>query len=169
MSWSSGYCVSRIALASASLLIAAFTSSSFAQSQSQQVQQRNTCLGANNSLSTRLPACAAIIEANRESSSVISTAHTVRGDAAREKNDFDAAIEEYNEAIKLDARNGAAYYGRGISRTAKNEMDAAIADFDLAVQHDPRNASAWKVRAVAYYNKLDYKTSINDLNQALRI
>src|ERR1700680_1685343 len=128
MSWSQLYIVNRLVLAAASLLIATFTpTSSFAQSP---IQQRNTCLGKDNpSAASRLAACVAIVEGAREQPNVMAAAHTVRGDAYRSKNEFDQAIEDYDQAIQLDSRFSLAFFGRGLARIGKGDTDRAIADF----------------------------------------
>ena len=80
----------------AAILLTIPTSHATAQSQSA-VQQRNICIGrAEASASARLSACNAIIEAGRESPSVLATAHSVRGDAFRIKSEFDQAIAEFS-------------------------------------------------------------------------
>src|SRR5713101_6256544 len=165
MSRSTSYAVSRIALASASVVVAVLTSTpSFAQTQAQIAQQRNACLqGAGAAQGTRLAACTAIIEAGRESSSNISLAHSVRGDLHREKSEFDLAIEEYNLAIQLDARNHAAYFGRGLIRASKGEFDSALSDYDLAIQSNSGQSAYLSARAQAYYGKRDYTKAIADL------
>ena len=50
-------------------------------------------------------------------------------------------MSEYDEAIRLDPKNGMAYCGRGAASTAKAEFDKAIASFDEAIRLDPKIAS----------------------------
>ena len=57
------------------------------------------------------------------------------------KREFDRALSEYDEAIRLDPRNGMAYSGRGCASTEKGEFDRAIASFDEAIRLDPKIAS----------------------------
>ena len=57
------------------------------------------------------------------------------------KHEFDKALSEYDEAIRLDPKNGMAYCGRGAASTGKGEFDKAIASFDEAIRLDPKIAN----------------------------
>ena len=57
------------------------------------------------------------------------------------KHEFDKALSEYDEAIRLDPKNGMAYCGRGAASTEKGEFDQAIASFDEAIRLDPQIAN----------------------------
>ena len=56
------------------------------------------------------------------------------------KHELDKALSEYDEAIRLDPKNGMAYCGRGAASTGKGEFDKAIASFDEAIRLDPEIA-----------------------------
>ena len=64
------------------------------------------------------------------------------------KHEFDKALSEYDEAIRLDPKNGMAYCCRGAALTGKGEFDKAIASFDEAIRLDPKiaNLSFYKRR-----------------------
>ena len=51
-----------------------------------------------------------------------------RGLAWNEKTEYDKALADYTEAIRLDPKSAAAYNDRGWVWTAKKEYDKAIAD-----------------------------------------
>ena len=147
----------RYALALASLLIATIaSSSSFAQIN---LQQRGACTRTDTPAAARLSACVSIIEAAKETPSVMAVAHTVRGDSYREKKEFDQALEDYDQAIQLEAKHAPAYYGRGLIRFEKKDLDGAIKEFEQALNIDARNSSYWNARAKAYFAKLDYKSA----------
>lgn len=57
------------------------------------------------------------------------------------KQELDKALHEYEEAIRLDPRNGMAYFGRGAVANKKGEYDKAIASFDEAIRTDPKIAN----------------------------
>src|SRR5262249_52475492 len=52
-----------------------------------------------------------------------------RGFAAAAKGNNDRAIADYNEAIRLDAKDALTYYNRGLAYRAKGNNDGAIADY----------------------------------------
>src|SRR5262249_32042866 len=63
--------------------------------------------------------------------------HSIQGLDFYERKDYDRAITEYTEAIKLDPNNdfanASAYYYRGLAYGYQNEHDKAIRDFNRAI------------------------------------
>jgi tetratricopeptide (TPR) repeat protein len=55
--------------------------------------------------------------------------------------DYDRAIADYSQAIRLDPKYAVAYINRGISYEAKGDNDRAIADYDQAIRLDPKDAT----------------------------
>ncbi|MEY2562798.1 MAG: hypothetical protein QOH88_991 [Verrucomicrobiota bacterium] len=55
------------------------------------------------------------------------------GDQYSEAKDFDAAIEAYTEAIKLNPKNASAYYGRGGVFLDKRDYEKSVADYETAI------------------------------------
>ena len=66
-----------------------------------------------------------------------------RGSAWVEKKEFDKAINDYNEAIRLDPTLALARFVRGDVWSAKKEYDKAIDDYTEAVRLDPKYALAY--------------------------
>ena len=65
--------------------------------------------------------------------------------------DDDAAIADYNEAIRLDPKQAWAYFNRGIFRRDRMEWGKALADLDEAIRLDPRRSYAHYHRAVVLF------------------
>ena len=57
--------------------------------------------------------------------------------------DYDKALRDYDEAIRLDPQNASSHRGRGLVWHSKNEYDKAIADFDEADPARPKSALAF--------------------------
>ena len=101
------------------------------------------------------------------------------GDAAKyvwranvwlELKEFDIAIADFNEAIRLDPRSaGVAYQGRGRAWRNKKNYDKAIADCNEAIRLDPGYALAYLTRGVVWSDKKDYDKAIADYNEAIRL
>ena len=51
--------------------------------------------------------------------------------------DDDAAIADYNEAIRLDPKQVGAYFNRGYFRQNRMEWGKALAGLDEAIRLDP--------------------------------
>ena len=66
----------------------------------------------------------------------------------RRKGDYDKAIADYSEAIRIDPQNARAYYGRAYACGKKREFDKAIADYTEAIRLDPKYADAYQTAAL---------------------
>ena len=92
-----------------------------------------------------------------------------RGIGWAEKRDYDRAITDYNEALRLNPQYQFAYYNRGIAWRNKGDYDRAIADYNEAVRLNPKDADAYNNRGYAWSSKRDYDRAIADYNEALRL
>src|SRR5262245_39127669 len=60
-----------------------------------------------------------------------------RAIAYRVAGEYDRAIADFSEAIRLGATSPGTYLERGLTYQAKDEHGLAIADFDLAIARSP--------------------------------
>ncbi len=65
-----------------------------------------------------------------------------RGREWSDKRDYDRAITEYNEALRIDPKYAAAYHNRGFAWQNKGDYARAIADYIEVARIDPKNANA---------------------------
>ncbi len=82
--------------------------------------------------------------------------------------DYDRAITDYNEAIRLSPRANF-YTNRGDAYQFKKEYDHAIADYNEALKLDPKFNLAYNNRGAAYKSKGDLDRAIADYEQAVRL
>jgi tetratricopeptide (TPR) repeat protein len=116
--------------------------------------------------------CTAAIQSGRWSGQDLAAAFLNRGKAHANKADFDRAIADFNEAIRLnpnDSFTAAATYNRGGAYQAKGDLDRAIADFTAAIRLDPAFADAYNNRGNTYQAKGDFDPAIADFTEALRL
>jgi tetratricopeptide (TPR) repeat protein len=83
-----------------------------------------------------------------------------------ETQDFAGAIEQYNQAIELDASYTNAYFERGKTFNLINKEDEALADFEKVIELDPKLTDAYFNAAKIYYDKEVYDKALSLLNEA---
>jgi tetratricopeptide (TPR) repeat protein len=92
-----------------------------------------------------------------------------QGDTILKSGDYDRAIADFDEAMRLDPTNAVAFAGRGLAYENKGNHDRAIADFNEAIRLDPTYAVAFALRGLAYENKGNHDRAIADINEAIRL
>jgi len=92
-----------------------------------------------------------------------------RGIEYFEKGDYDSAITDTSESIKLNPNDAMAYGTRGAAYKGKKDFDNAVADFDEAIRLDPNNAPAYGNRGLTYFAKGDKDQAILDLEMAVKL
>jgi hypothetical protein len=85
------------------------------------------------------------------------------------KKQYDRAIADYTEAIRLDPKFHYAYYHRGVAWSDKKQYDRAIADYTDAIKLDPKYANAYAHRGDAWLDKNDYESAIADFTDAIML
>jgi len=95
-----------------------------------------------------------------------------KGEREKAKGDFDNAIEDFKEAIRLDQNYAEAFNNLGrayLTRGEKGDVEQAIENYDIAIGINPDYADAFNNRSIAYYIKGDLKQSREDHNKALKL
>ena len=64
----------------------------------------------------------------------------------------EAAIPDYDEAIRLNPDDAKAYYNRGFAKSELEKYFEAISDYDQAIRLDPNDAKAYNNRGLAKRN-----------------
>lgn len=112
--------------------------------------------------------CTALIQSAQETENNLSSLFFNRGNAYRHQGDLDHAIQDYDQAARLNPGSARAFDNRGLAYTLKGNYDRAIADFDQALLLNPGNSRARDNRAAAYLRKGDLDRAMSDYEQALR-
>jgi tetratricopeptide (TPR) repeat protein len=116
-----------------------------------------------------ISSCTAVIQSGLEPGRNLAAAFTIRGRAYRAKGDYDHAIADYTEAIRVESDYGLAFYSRGIAYFNKKDYDRAIADYTESLRLSPRDIIALQNRGHAYQAKQDYDSAIVDYSEAIGI
>lgn len=97
-------------------------------------------------------------------------AYIMRADIAiNEKKDFESALEDMNEAIRLQPRMTGLYINRAYLRYSLDDFFGAMADFDYSLQLDPLNETALFNRALLEMETAANDKALDDLNQILNL
>jgi tetratricopeptide (TPR) repeat protein len=92
-----------------------------------------------------------------------------RGIAYHLKGEYDLAISDFAQAIRLDPKNAVHYNNRGFTYSRKSQYERAIADLDQAIRLDPKLANAYDNRGEAHNRRGEYDRAIADFDQAIRL
>jgi tetratricopeptide (TPR) repeat protein len=111
--------------------------------------------------------CTAVIEAGRQLLDRLAAAYNNRGVAYRLKTEFDKAIDDFDEAIKLRPNYPNAFNNRGVAYRNKGDLEHALADYDEAIQLKPDYLAALYNRGLALLEKGDYGRSVSDFSTVL--
>ncbi len=86
-----------------------------------------------------------------------------------ESGDYQGAIADYNQAIKIQPNYAITYNNRGISRYNLKDNEGAISDFNQAIKLKYDYAEAYSNRGLAKSNLGDNQEAILDCNQAIKL
>jgi lipoprotein NlpI len=112
--------------------------------------------------------CTTVIQSGKESKKNLATAFNNRGNAYDDKKQYDRAIQDYDQAIKLNPNYALAFLNRGNAYQNKDQYDRAIQDYDQAIKLNPNYALAFYNRGLAYDDKKQYDRAIQDYDQAIQ-
>ncbi|GAB6391002.1 MAG: tetratricopeptide repeat protein [Treponematales bacterium] len=97
----------------------------------------------------------------------VPNAYLYRGCAYLGLGEYDKAVSDYNQALKLDRNDTGAYMNRGAAYRYKGDYNRAIADYTQAVKINPALVAAYYGRGLVYADKSEYEEAIAEFNQAL--
>jgi tetratricopeptide (TPR) repeat protein len=140
-----------------------------ASASAQTAQERAWCEGEDAvTIDQRIEGCSAVIKAGREKGEKLAEAFNTRGIGYRLKGEYDRAIQDYNQAIRINAKFATAYNNRAIAYDTKGDYDRAIADYEQAIKLKP-SAETYFNRGNAHLGKSHYDHAIDDYNQAIKL
>lgn len=91
-----------------------------------------------------------------------------RGTAYLQKGDYNRALADFSQTLKLQPNFAQAYSNRGLIYLTKSDYDRAFADFNQTLKLQPNFALAYSNRGLIYYTKSNYDLAIADFTQALK-
>jgi tetratricopeptide (TPR) repeat protein len=91
-----------------------------------------------------------------------------RGYAAATNQQFQDAINDYGEAIKINPEDSRIYEQRAAVEMKLNDMDKALADYSQAIKLKPNEVRYYLYRSYIYETKGDIKNSMADTEKVLK-
>jgi tetratricopeptide (TPR) repeat protein len=96
-------------------------------------------------------------------------ARIMRANLRRDRRQFDLALQDCDEAVRISPNQAWVLTNRGLARFETRAFDEAIADFTEAIRLEPRDAKLYFDRGLAWGHKGDHDRAIADFNQVLRL
>ncbi|MBI9054535.1 MAG: tetratricopeptide repeat protein [Bacteroidales bacterium] len=92
-----------------------------------------------------------------------------RGAAYQKLFNFDAALNDYSEAIKTNKNNPNVYMYRGYLYYQNNEYELALSDFNTVIDIDPENPFAYYNRGMIYLKQADDDRACEDFHKSCKL
>ena len=99
----------------------------------------------------------------------LALAHSQDGEALSKNGDYDEAIQEFNEAIRLNPGFAPAHYGRGEIYFQRGDYQQAIRDFTRTIGLAPDYTFAYYSRGVANERTGETEEAILDFTHTVRL
>ena len=108
-------------------------------------------------------------ESNDRSPSKDPAFYLARGERWLRGGDFDRAIADFDQAIRLQADSALAYHQRGNAWSGKGELDRALVDYEAAIRLDPNNPALFRDRGILRRRYGDLDGALVDFDHAIRL
>ncbi len=95
--------------------------------------------------------------------------HVKSGNHRLEDGNFNEAIDEFKEAIKVNPKHPNAYLGLGIAYLKLNKLDMALKNIDKAIDIDSEFAGAYANRGIVNDYMGEYKLAVADYKKAIKL
>ena len=92
-----------------------------------------------------------------------------RGFAYGKVKEYQKAIDDLTQVIKINPDYGNTYISRGAVYDEMGEYAEAIQDYTQAIKIDPNDEYSYFFRGISYHNMEDYSAAIQDYTEAIKI
>ena len=114
--------------------------------------------------------CTTVIKSGRGGGAAQASAHLSRGNMYRRKGQYDRALDDYDESLRLDPANAApTLTSRGNAWRGKKDYARAIADHSAAIAADANYAVAYSNRGNVWSDQGQWDKAIADYDKAIAL
>ena len=99
----------------------------------------------------------------------LAIAYQHRGFASANEQQFEDAIRDFSEALKINSQDPRIYEQRAAVEMKMNDYDKALADYSEAIKLKPNEVRYYLYRSYIYETKGDVKNSMADTERALKL
>jgi tetratricopeptide (TPR) repeat protein len=117
----------------------------------------------------KITGCTALLKADQDATKNRAVIYGSRGVGYYGKGDYDRAIQDTDQAIRLNPNEPSFYYTSGLAYKKKGDYDRAIQEFNEAIRLNPNFERAYYDRGNAYIDKEEYDRAIQEFNEAIRL
>ncbi|KAF0097265.1 MAG: hypothetical protein FD144_5257 [Rhodospirillaceae bacterium] len=162
----------RGSLSGALVVLGVLVTDSAARAQSQEADEQ--CREAYVGRQQTIEICSALIDSGSVAGKDLAAAYNQRGKAYTSQRQYDRAISDFDEAIRIDPAFIDAYVDRGHAHALGGDIDRGIEDIDRAILLDPDNPDSLMARASWYRSKGEanhyYRIlALNDLDRVVEL
>ena len=93
----------------------------------------------------------------------------IRGNNHFQQGQYEEAIKDYDEAIRLNPEYALAYNNRGTAKSKSGQYEEAIEDFDKVIELNPKDAVAYNNRGYAKNRLGQHEEAIKDYDEAIEL
>jgi len=132
-------------------------------------EERNWCSDRQGiSAEIRIQSCTAVIERGGDSSKQQAINFKSRGIAYFQKHDYDRALQDFDQAIKLNSRYSTAFHERCWTLAAANRLDDALKDCNEALRLRPQFVPTLNSLGIVYLRLGRFDDAITAYNAVLQ-
>lgn len=95
--------------------------------------------------------------------------HVKKGNYRLEDGQHEAAVEEFDQALRQNPRHTLAHLGLAIAHMQRERFDEALASFDRVIALDASLAVAYADRGILYDKMGQHALALNDYRKALEL
>src|SRR5262249_24447780 len=137
-----------------------------AAQKSQLIKNVESCNGMDRTApDIQIDGCTALINSGEQTPQALVIVDNNRGNAYTTKGEYDRAVQDYDQSIKLNPSYATAFNNRGVAYQKKGAYDRAISDFDESIKLDANYANAFANRAETYLSKGEYERAVRDYDE----
>src|SRR6202790_2048882 len=142
----------------------------------QQQQNAAWCRGNETVLpDLRIGACTTLIQSGKESTRDLTADLIARAQAYLAKKQYDSALADVDQVIRIDPKDALAFYDRGSVDEEQKKYREAIADYSKAIEINPlppskeHHINVFRARGLIHFRLQELDLALADYNQAILI